>query len=242
MAGGVHRGADTATGTDTGLAYDAFGRITTLPAAATGNPATGQPATLGYYTNDLVRSQTQAGTTLTWTLTAGGQLAAWTNTGTGTTKTNHYNDTGDSPSWIAENTTATNWTRNITDLAGNLAATIDQAGTLTWQLANIHGDITATAASNAEQPTTYYLTDEYGLPTGTNTTTRYGWLGAKQRSHDSLAGLTLMGVRLYTPALGRFLWTVPALVDTWISCPIHRERLEWVRHAVDLPRSTRTVL
>jgi hypothetical protein len=41
------------------------------------------------------------------------------------------------------------------------------------------------------------------------------------------------------PAQG---WTVPALVDTWISCPIHRERLEWVRHAVDLPRSTRTVL
>ncbi|WP_261570662.1 RHS repeat-associated core domain-containing protein [Frankia gtarii] len=38
---------------------------------------------------------------------------------------------------------------------------------------------------------------------------RYGWLGAKQRSRDTLSGLTLMGVRLYDPNLGRFLQTDP---------------------------------
>ncbi|KJY17225.1 hypothetical protein VR46_44960, partial [Streptomyces sp. NRRL S-444] len=35
--------------------------------------------------------------------------------------------------------------------------------------------------------------------------TRYGWLGANQRSTETAGGLTLMGVRLYSPAVGRFL-------------------------------------
>ncbi|MCP9956881.1 hypothetical protein LUX03_04625 [Streptomyces sudanensis] len=34
---------------------------------------------------------------------------------------------------------------------------------------------------------------------------RYNWLGAKQRSTETLTGLTLMGVRLYNPTTGRFL-------------------------------------
>jgi hypothetical protein len=38
---------------------------------------------------------------------------------------------------------------------------------------------------------------------------------------------------------GKVVWTVPASVDTVISCPVHREIREWARHAVDLPRSTR---
>jgi RHS repeat-associated protein len=38
---------------------------------------------------------------------------------------------------------------------------------------------------------------------------RYGWLGGKQRSADALGGVILMGVRLYSPALGRFLQVDP---------------------------------
>jgi RHS repeat-associated protein len=34
---------------------------------------------------------------------------------------------------------------------------------------------------------------------------RYGWLGTHQRSTDALAGLTLMGVRLYNSVTGQFL-------------------------------------
>lgn len=193
-------------GTDTGLVYDAFGRITTLPAADTA-AGTGN-LTAGYYTNDLVRTQTQGSTTQTWTLDASGRLAQTTVTG-GITRVNHYDDaTSDSPDWIAENATGSTWTRNITGLDGNLVATIDQAGTATWQIGNIHGDITATAPTGATDPATYYLLDEYGLPTGT-APTRYGALGAKQRSTQDQAGLTLMGVRLYAPKLGRFLTTDP---------------------------------
>jgi RHS repeat-associated protein len=50
--------------------------------------------------------------------------------------------------------------------------------------------------------------DEYGNPTD-NQTRRYGWLGEKQRSGDDLAGTLLMGVRVYSPLLGRFLQTDP---------------------------------
>ncbi|WPF81440.1 hypothetical protein SANBI_002736 [Sanguibacter sp. 4.1] len=34
---------------------------------------------------------------------------------------------------------------------------------------------------------------------------RYGWLGAAQRSAEALNGVILMGVRLYSPEIGRFL-------------------------------------
>ena len=95
-------------------------------------------------------------------------------------------------------------------MAGNLAATIDQTGTLSWLITNMDGDTIATAADTDLEPATYYLTDEYGLTiSGYSTPARYGWLGGKQRGHDDLAGLTLMGVRLYTPTLGRFLQTDP---------------------------------
>jgi len=42
---------------------------------------------------------------------------------------------------------------------------------------------------------------------------------------------------LFTVLAG--LWTVPASVDTVISCPVDQEIRVWVRHAVDLRRSTR---
>jgi RHS repeat-associated protein len=198
----------TAAGTDAGLTYDSFGRTTTLPSADTGN-ASGS-TTLGYYSNDLVHTQTQAGTTFTYALDANGRLASHTSSAGGTW-TNHYHGASeDAPDWIAENATASNWTRNITGPDGQLVATIDQAGTVTWQISNLHGDTIATATSTDIVPSTYFLTDEYGNTiTGYSTAARYGWLGGKQRAQDDLAGLTLMGVRLYSPTLGRFLSVDP---------------------------------
>jgi RHS repeat-associated protein len=51
--------------------------------------------------------------------------------------------------------------------------------------------------------------DEYGLPPAGQAAQRYGWLGARQRSGDTLGGTVLMGVRLYSAALGRFLQMDP---------------------------------
>ena len=197
-------------GVDTGLAYDAFGRTTTLPGY--GGAGGTDPTTIDYYAGDLVRSETQGATIRVWGLDADGRFGTWTDTVSGSTtatKTNHYDDgSEDSPDWIAENADASQWTANISDLLSGLGLTVDQAGTVTYQYANLHGDITCTATPTDTTPVIGPDYDEYGNPSD-QTTRRYGWLGGKQRSGDSLAGLILMGVRLYNPTLGRFLSTDP---------------------------------
>lgn len=191
-------------GSDTGIVYDTFGRITTMPASdVTG----GANLTADYYTNDLVHGETQGTTSYTWGLDANGRLGNWTATGS-INKTNHYDDASeDSPDWIAETADASQWTANVSDLIGGLAVTVDQTGAATYQYANLHGDIAATAPAGASAPTPSPDYGEFGTNPGS--ATRYGWLGGKQRSNDDLAGLTLMGQRLYNPTLGRFLQTDP---------------------------------
>lgn len=206
--------------TDPGYAYDAFGRTTTTPAAAS---TTNQDSTLSYYANDMVASQTTGtGATATskaWTLDLTGRLLAETTTGdpapaNNTTATNHYSGGGDSPAWISTSDGA--WTRNVAGLAGDLAAivTTDPTGanSTALQLVNLHGDVVATTdnTSAATSTTAQYEYTEYGAPRPDSTTpTRYGWLGGKQRSSDTLGGLTLMGIRLYNPSSGRFLSVDP---------------------------------
>jgi hypothetical protein len=98
--------------------------------------------------------------------------------------------------------------RRTAAVAGGLAATIDQTGTAVLQLTNMHGDLLDTAADDpaATGPLGYTESTEYGAPRNPATAPdTYGWLGATQRSTNDLAGLTLMGLRLYNPSVGRFL-------------------------------------
>jgi RHS repeat-associated protein len=192
-----------------------LGRTTTLPAAdAHGigtHTATTGDVSIGYYANDLVATQTQAGRTLGFSLdpTQTRFIDTTDTTGTATT-TNHYADSGDSPAWTS--TSATAWTRNLTGIAGGLAGTIDQTGTVTLDLANMHGDIIATCPDDTSTTgiSSYSESTEYGAPReATTAADTYGWLGTKQRSTNDLAGLTLMGVRLYNPTTGRFLSVDP---------------------------------
>jgi RHS repeat-associated protein len=206
--GGTYDQADRLT--NTGYSYDTLGRTLSVPAAdATGigsHAATTGDLTLGYYANDLVASQTQGGRTLGFTLDPAQNRVLDTTDTAGATSTNHYTDNGDSPAWTS--TDAATWTRNITGPAGGLAATIDQTGTVVLQLANPHGDIIGNTADdpNATGPTSYSEATEYGAPRDPTTAPdTYGWLGTKQRSTNDLAGLTLMGIRLYNPTTGRFL-------------------------------------
>lgn len=53
--------------------------------------------------------------------------------------------------------------------------------------------------------------DEYGNALDATASTTYGWLGANQRSSDTLSGYTLMGVRLYDPSTGRLLQVDPVV-------------------------------
>ncbi|MGW1365390.1 RHS repeat-associated core domain-containing protein, partial [Streptomyces chartreusis] len=192
--------------TTSGTVYDAFGR-TTSQASGT---------SIGYYANDLVRTQTSGTGRQTWTLDAVGRLAAWTTetkvggnwTQTGS-KINHYGDNGDSPDWIQETTGAL--TRNVQGISGDLDAITSASGDVVLQLTDIHGDTTVQLPLDAGQSPTALAFDEYGnLEVGTPAT-RYGWLGSKQRSSETVTGATLMGVRLYDPATGRFLSTDPIL-------------------------------
>lgn len=209
-------------GNDSGLTYDAFGRVTTLPANDTSNA---QTMNLAYYSNDLVASETQGTNSQCYTLDVEQRLGAYSTyaasscTGTPTaTKTNHYDDaTDDSPAWTAETADSSQWTVDSTDALGNLGLTVDQSGSWTAYYADLHGDIVATQTgpTGAELFASDY--DEFGnnppissggiLVPATNA--RYGWLGGKQRAGDDEGGLIVMGVRLYDPILGRFLQTDP---------------------------------
>ncbi|WP_261566507.1 RHS repeat-associated core domain-containing protein [Frankia gtarii] len=189
--------------TNSGYAYDLFGRTTTDP-----YPPAGSSASLGYYVNDLVASETVGSSTRSYALDPARRVRSWTDGSS--TSTNHYTSaSGDSPAWIGA---GSSWSRNITGIGGDLAAVQTDTGAVTLQLANLHGDVVATVddSTSATSPASYAESTEFGSPYFPSSAyPRYGWLGAKQRSRDTLSGLTLMGVRLYDPSLGRFLQTDP---------------------------------
>jgi RHS repeat-associated protein len=140
------------------------------------------------------------------------------------TKVNHYDSDSDSPAWIAEDASLPDEiTRYVDGLDGNLAVETGKTGARVLQLIDLHGDVMTTlpiqdGVMTADWTALAHQTaDEFGNPTDLTTGSRvvtdgsapgedgrYGWLGGKQRSAEALAGVLLMGVRLYDPATGRF--------------------------------------
>ncbi|MFB7336883.1 DNRLRE domain-containing protein [Streptomyces adustus] len=180
-------------------AYDAFGRTTT-----SGDTA------LTYYTDGLVASETVGSTRNTWSLDATYRLASrtaqtkgadgtWSDTAT---VTDHYGCGCDAPTWSVTGSTVG---RNVKDVLGGLAATTSASGSVVLQLTDIHGDVIVQQPLDTSVAATVQHYDEYGnaLDGGANAT--YGWLGGAQRSSATLSSAVLMGVRLYSPATGRFL-------------------------------------
>ena len=198
--------ADRLTGT--GVTYDAFGRMTALPAQQSG----GGVLTYTYYANDQVRTITQDGVSKTYALDPmGRQRQSVAAGGTTYTETLHYEDGSDSPSWTRvanAQGVETSWERNIVGIDGGLAAIRThnaQGDTTVLQLTNLHGDIVATASTdpNVTALTARFESDEFGNPRQ-QSGRRYGWLGGKQRRAELASGVVQMGVRSYVPALGRF--------------------------------------
>ena len=130
--------------------------------------------------------------------------------------TSLYSGDDDNPDVVQEPDNS--YTRNIATFGG-LAAVVTKNGTsgaaVTWRLANLHGDVAATVPADDEAARDLRVTEttEYGLPwvkpAAGSTQARYGWLGTHQRDASTPGGLTLMGVRLYAPTLGRFLSVDP---------------------------------
>jgi RHS repeat-associated protein len=191
----------------TGVVYDNYGRIESLPNTYSGSGA----LTTTYYSNDLVKSQTQDGITNTYELDAAMRQRLRTRTGGSSpgAEVYHYAGGSDAPAWIDR---GSSWERSIAGLGGGLGAIQDSSKGTTLQLTNLHGDVIATASTNPE--TTKLLAtfefDEYGNPKQ-GSTPKYGWLGGKVRRTELPSGVIQMGVRSYVPAMGRFLSPDPVL-------------------------------
>ncbi len=198
--------------TDTGIAYDSFGRITTTPAGDSG----GYTLTSYYYVNDYVQGLTQNGLTTTYTLDPANRISERVQTGTSSSnQLSSYDGPGDTPAWTQNvnsggQPTGT-WTRNITGIDGGLDAIQTNTGTQ-LQLSNLHGDIIATAPTTTTGTVTLNSCEvtEYGVPCASGvTTTRYSYLGAKQKATELPSGIINMGARVYNPDTGTFLQTDP---------------------------------
>lgn len=105
-----------------------------------------------------------------------------------------YAGPGDSPAWSRPTAGG--------PVTTYLETMIDTAGTASYPITNLHGDIVGRTDS-AGNFTATPVTDEFGV--GGADASRLGWLGGHERftTGGSLA-LIRMGVRLYDPRLGRF--------------------------------------
>jgi RHS repeat-associated protein len=187
-----------------GIKYDSFGRITSLPAKDAG----GSTLETTFYSNEMVATQTQNGLTNSYQLDSTGRPRELKVTGSKeATEVFHYAGGSDSPAWTAK---GSEWTRNIGGIGGGLAAIQPSSGEVSLQLANLHGDVVATASlsGTATKPTATFEFDEFGNPKS-GSAGRFGWLGGKQRRTELPSGVIQMGVRSYVPALGRFISTDP---------------------------------
>jgi RHS repeat-associated protein len=188
--------------TDPGVAYDPFGRITSLPAADSG----GKELTTSYFSTGMVAGQSQGGVTNTFGLDASLRQRSRVQGGGGLEGTEilHYDGPGDSPSWTERGSALT---RYISGANGELAAIQESGKEVTLQLTNLQGDVIATAALNPEATSLKqtFRYDEFGDPLSTSSAGRFGWLGGKKRRTELPSGVIQMGARSYVPALGRFL-------------------------------------
>lgn len=183
-----------------GPTYDAFGRITSLPAEFAG----GHTLETGYFSNEMVAKQEQNGVSNAFQLDATGrQRQRVQGGGLEGTEVFHYDGGGDSPAWTER---AGTWTRSIAGIGGELTAVQESGSGVKLELTDLHGSVVATASPSPTETkllsTDQY--DEFGNPVS-GSAGRFGWLGGKQRRTEFASGVIQMGARSYVPALGRFL-------------------------------------
>jgi RHS repeat-associated protein len=191
---------------ESGVSYDPFGNTTELPAADAG----GTPLANTYYVNDTLASQEQNGAEINYKLDPAGRIRETVSSGTVTgTVISHYSGPTSSPAWTINKETEA-WTRNVTNVSGGLAAIQSSSEGAILQLANLHGDIIATASTSESESklTLANETTEYGVPR-TTVTSKHSWLGTAGVSTELPTGVINMGARTYIPELGRFEQTDP---------------------------------
>jgi len=204
----VYGSADQLTGLPGhSVSYNIFGDITWLPEEDAG----GSELESTYYADNQVASQTQKEQTVGYNLDPVGRTLETVSTGSPKVSDviSHYAGPGNEPSWT-ETVTPKEWTRNIPGINGQLAAVQNNGETPVLQLANLHGDLVATAylSETATELASKVDTSEYGVPT-TSLPPKYSWLGAIELPTELPSGVTNMGARSYVPQIGRFLQPDP---------------------------------
>ncbi len=220
--------------TNSGYVYDAFGRITSLPASDSG--ATGT-FSASYYVNDRVRSISQDGLTQSFAMDPSYRLSSKVESGTSTsTESYAYADDSDSPAWTsvtAGSTTA--WSRTVSGVLG-AEAIQDSSSGVRILISNIRGDVVAQSTLAGALSLTSKV-DEFGVPkVDLPTGVKYAFHGSKSREAATPGGIILMGVRLYQPQQGRFLQVDPVLGGTanpyeYPSDPLNSQDLTGTRKA-----------
>jgi RHS repeat-associated protein len=190
-----------------GPTYDEWGRITNLPAEVAG----GKALATEYFNNNMVATQIQGALTNSYALDAIGRQRVRLQGGGGLEGTEifHYDNLSDAVAWTELGLA---WTRSIGGLGGELAAIQESGSGTTLQLANLHGDVVATAepSPTATKLKATFRFDEFGNPLSASGG-RFGWLGGKSRRTELPSGAIQMGARSYVPSLGRFLTPDPVL-------------------------------
>jgi RHS repeat-associated protein len=207
----------TVTGPEPSLAYDAHGDTTRLA-----------DQTLSYDVADRhVGTVLDDGTTITYTLDAGGRMVARTVAGSPTASENRTirylaggaiaDDTGAVQQWVLS-------------LPGGVTLTLDAAGDPgQWGYPNLHGDLIVTTDNDGTRVGARSVYDPFGQPIDPTTwaigtqaaddaipdllegDADFGWVGqhSKYTEHHGSIHTITMGARLYVPALGRFLEVDP---------------------------------
>jgi RHS repeat-associated protein len=198
---------------DSGITYDPFGDVTTMPWVDAGG-TTLRPI---YYSDGTDNTLTQGSTEVTNNLDPDERTSEQITAVNGTTThdvLNYYDNDGTSPAYDLDQTTNTE-DRYIPDISGNTTAIwTDNENTntasFTYQLNNFQGSIVAQASGatgttglESATPVT-----EYGVPT-TATPAKYSWLGGKERDTELASGIVAMGARVYDPYTGTFLQPDP---------------------------------
>ncbi|HST39329.1 MAG TPA: RHS repeat-associated core domain-containing protein [Conexibacter sp.] len=187
------------------FSYDVLGRTTHVPGSAIGDAL---DAT--YYADSLVSTLEQDGVRESYSYDPLRRPLRRDQSGTGSgSSTDHYADNGDSPVWTTTGVAA--WQRHVAGFSGSIA-TVDQTGSATYHLTDLHGNVVAEASGSltATAPISRASHDEFGNRL-TGAATRYGWLGGAMRSGLAVEGAMQMGDRTYVPELGRFLEVDPVV-------------------------------